>query len=116
MTAAAAKRKTHRLNPEDTAMRLYTNREDFYNDLCEVIRLFVSMSFIELCGNPGAFADETAPDNMLKQDALRVMVWRNGAVYSAAADFVHNSRVYSYTYRNSFSDIHSHRTSSSSET
>lgn len=86
-------------------MRLYTNREDFYNDLCEVIRLFVSMSFIELCGNPGAFADETAPDNMLKQDALRVMVWRNGAVYSAAADFVHNSRVYSYTYRNSFSDI-----------
>ena len=86
-------------------MRLYTNREDFYNDLCEVIRLFVSAPSIELCGNPGAFADETSPSNFQKTDALRVMVWRNVAVYTASADFVHNSQVYSYTYRNSFSDI-----------
>ncbi|MBQ7060158.1 MAG: coproporphyrinogen dehydrogenase HemZ [Clostridia bacterium] len=86
-------------------MRLYTNREEFYNDLCEVIRLFVSQSYIELCGNPGAFADETSTLNFNKSDALRVMLWRDGAYYTAAADFVHNSQVHSYTYRNSFSDI-----------
>lgn len=97
-------------------MRLYTNREDFYNDLCEVIRLFVSMSYIELCGNPGAFADETRLDNYEKSDALRVMVWRNGAVYTASADFVHNSQVHSYTYRNSFSDIQLYTESENEDT
>ncbi|MBQ5487622.1 MAG: coproporphyrinogen dehydrogenase HemZ [Clostridia bacterium] len=97
-------------------MRLYTNREDFYNDLCEVIRLFVSMSYIELCGNPGAFADETRLDNYQKSDALRVMVWRNGAVYTASADFVHNSQVHSYTYRNSFSDIQLYTESENEDT
>ena len=86
-------------------MRLYTNREDFYNDLCEVIRLFTPAAAVELCGNPGAFAGETDPEHINSADALRVLLWREGAVHCAAADLVQGGKTHSYTYKNSFSDI-----------
>ncbi len=86
-------------------MRLYTNREDFYNDLCEVIRLFVPASMIELCDAPGAFAGEIDPMSTGNADALRVMVWREGSVHCAAADLVQGGKTHSYTYKNSFSDV-----------
>ena len=86
-------------------MRLYTNREDFYNDLCEVIRLFVPTAIVELSDAPGAFARETDPMSVQSADALRVMVWREGSVHCAAADFVQGGQTHSYTYKNSFSDV-----------
>ncbi len=86
-------------------MRLYTNREDFYNDLCEVIRLFVPSAMIELCDAPGAFAGETDPMSIQSADALRVMVWREGSVHCAAADLVQGGKTHTYTYKNSFSDV-----------
>lgn len=86
-------------------MRLYTNKEDFYNDLCEVIRLFVPASYVELIDAPGAFARETDPMSIQSADALRVMVWREGSVHCAAADLVQGGKTHSYTYKNSFSDV-----------
>ena len=86
-------------------MRLYTNREDFYNDLCEVIRLFVPAVMVELCPALGAFAVETDPMNIQSADALRVMIWRDGAYHCATADLVQGGKTHSYTYKNTFSDI-----------
>ena len=37
-------------------MRLYTNREDFYNDLCEVIRLFTPAAAVETARASGSAA------------------------------------------------------------
>lgn len=73
-------------------MKLYTNREEFYNDICEVIRLFTPVPDIEL-SNSGDFADGEA-----KLLASLSPVGACGASYSAKAEFFNGHNAFSYFY------------------
>ncbi|MBR5948264.1 MAG: coproporphyrinogen dehydrogenase HemZ [Clostridia bacterium] len=69
-------------------MKLYTNREEFYNDICEVMRLFTPLPEVELINEPGFISGEAKLCALLS----------SGGGYSASAEYFDGSSVFSYSY------------------
>lgn len=73
-------------------MKLYTNREEFYNDICEVIRLFTPVPDIELSDKSNFVPGEA------KLIASLSLMPARGAAYSAKADFFNGLHSFSCFY------------------
>lgn len=75
-------------------MLLYTNRQDFFNDICEVIRLFLPQISIELCEDNSTLSGA---------DGLCVtLISRNGRFVAEASlcfDGVSNNYIHTTPYR-----------------
>ena len=69
-------------------MKLYTDREDFYNDICEVIRLFTPVSSIELTGERGFTPGESKVCATLCCSES----------FGANCEYTDGSQTFSYTY------------------
>lgn len=69
-------------------MKLHTNREEFYNDICEVIRLFTPVPEVELINKHGFISGEAKLNALLS----------SGGGYSASAEYFDGASVFSYAY------------------
>ena len=69
-------------------MKLHTNREEFYNDICEVIRLFTPVPEVELINEHGFISGEAKLNALLS----------SGGGYSASAEYYDGASVFSYAY------------------
>lgn len=76
----------------EAKMKLYTNREEFYNDVCEVIRLFAAVPSVELTVEGGFSSGETKLSALLQKGAM------GDRVYSARAEFFDGERTFAYEY------------------
>ena len=86
-------------------MKLYTDRPDFYNDICEEIRLFLPRAEIELCDaatgetldKSGIFGDERFLSS--EDGELSAYVSDDGEFYNAKAVFSYGGKEFSCGHR-----------------
>ena len=71
-------------------MKLYTNRKEFYNDICEVVRLFSTVPVIELTDDGGFSFGERKLSACLSSS--------DGGGYSAKAEYFDGASAFSYAY------------------
>ena len=81
-------------------MKLQTNREEFYNDICEVIRMFAPVPSVELTDEAGFCAGEAGLRALLSSgtDGADGAAAANVPAYSAVAEYFDGAAVFSYAY------------------
>lgn len=85
-------------------MKLYLNRPDLYNDICEEIRLFLPRASIalydertgEAMDKSGIFGEERFSFD--EGGTLHASVVHDGVLFTAHAAFVYNGKDFSYTH------------------
>ena len=75
-------------------MLLFTNRQDFFNDICEEIRLFLPGEEIAPVLSPAEIHAADAGEK-----TLSIVLSNDGTDFFAEASFVSNGREHSYSCR-----------------
>ena len=78
-------------------MLLFTNRQDFFNDICEEIRLFLPGEEIAPVLSPAEIHAADAGEK-----TLSIVLSNDGTDFIAEAAFVSNGREHSYSCRTPF--------------